>query len=61
MTNEENAKLTVEAIRHFAKNPESLDNFESYLSRHYDTWMKKYAHDPDGLTAELTHFAHIGE
>ena len=61
MSNKENAALTVAAIRHFAENPEALENFESYLSQHYDIWLTKYANTPDGLTAELSHFAHIRE
>lgn len=61
MSNKENAALTVAAIRRFAENPEALENFESYLTQHYDIWLTKYANTPDGLTAELSHFAHIGE
>ncbi len=61
MSNKENAALIVAAIRHFAENPEALENFESYLTQHYDIWLTKYANTPDGLTAELSHFAHIGE
>ena len=41
MNNEECAKIFVEAIKTMASKPDNLDNFESYLSYHFDVWMKK--------------------
>ena len=61
MTNQENAVLTCKAIKELANNEAALDNLQSYLTQHYDIWLEKYARTPDGLTAELTHFAHIEE
>lgn len=59
--NQENARRTAKAIRLLAENPGALDNFESYLSQHYDVWLEKFASTPEGLTAELEHFANIEE
>ena len=39
--------------------PDNLDNFESYLSYHFDVWMGKFANSPDGLTSEVKHFAEM--
>ncbi len=49
----------VEAIRMFAEKPDNIDNFENYLSYHFDAWMKKYAYDPESLTSEVKHFAEM--
>ena len=49
----------VEAIRMFAEKPDNIDNFESYLSYHFDVWMEKYASDPESLTSEVKHFAEM--
>ena len=57
--NEENAKILADAIRTFAEKPENIDNFESYLSNHFDTWMQKFAKDPDGLANEFRTFAEM--
>lgn len=46
-----------EAIRLFAEKPDNIDNLESYLSRHFEAWMEKYAYDPETLTSEMKHFA----
>ena len=58
-------KYTVEAaqfcnaIREIANKPENLQNLESYLGYHFDTWMKKYASTPDCMAAEMSNFAQI--
>lgn len=57
--NEINAKALCEAIRKFAENPTAIENFESYLSYHFDKWIEKYANTPEGLISELNHFAAI--
>lgn len=48
-----------EAIRMFAEKPDNIDNFESYLSYHFDVWMEKYASYPEGLVSEMKHFAEM--
>lgn len=48
-----------EAIRMFAEKPDSIDNFESYLSYHFDVWMEKYANYPEGLVSEMKQFAEM--
>ena len=57
--NEKLAHEFIEAIKTISKKPENLDNFECYLSHHFDAWMKKYAYDPECLTAEIKQFAEI--
>lgn len=57
MNNQEAAKKFIEAIKEIANKENNLDNFESYLSFHFDKWFKKYANTPEGLTAELKNFA----
>ena len=58
-------KYTVEAaqfcdaIRELANKPENLQNLESYLEWHFDTWMKKYASTPDCMAAEMSSFAQM--
>ena len=47
MNNEECAKVFVEAIKTMASKPDNLDNFESYLSYHFDVWMEKFANSPE--------------
>ena len=56
---ENEAKVFAEAIRAFAKNEDALDNFECYLSLHFDTWLQKFATTPESITEELNSFAHI--
>lgn len=58
-TNEENAKILADAIRTFAKHPENIDNFESYLSMHFDKWMELWANNPDKLAYEFKNFAEM--
>ena len=59
MNNEECAKVFVEAIKTMVSKPENLDNFESYLSYHFDVWMEKFAYNPECLASELKHFAEM--
>lgn len=47
------------AIKTFNRNPDNLDNLESYLSFHFYNWLQKFAYDPETLTAELTRFANM--
>lgn len=57
--NEIKAKALCDAIRKFKDNPAAIDNFESYLSYHFDAWYEKFANTPDGLIDEFNHFAAI--
>lgn len=53
------SKLFCAAVRKLAEKPENLDNMELYISRHFAEWMKKYANNPEGLTAEICGFANM--
>lgn len=57
--NEKYAEMFVNAIKELASKQDNLDNFESYLSRHFDVWIEKYANTPAGLVTELKHFAEM--
>ena len=59
MSNEECAKVFIEAIKEMVSKPNNLDNFEFYLAQHFDVWMEKWANSPEGLTSEVKHFAEI--
>ena len=54
------AKIFCDAIRKMAANPETIDNFESYLSYHFKVWYDKYANTPEGLISEFKQFSKIG-
>lgn len=47
----------VQAIRTIAEKPQNMDNLESYLSHHFDTWLRTYANTPEGMAAEMKEFA----
>ena len=49
----------IEAIKTMAAKPENLDNFESYLSHHFDVWMENYANTPENLVSEVKQFAEM--
>ena len=53
------AKAFVDAIKELASNQKKLDNLESYLSKHFDIWMERYANTPYDITYELKGFAEI--
>lgn len=59
MSNTECAKVFTEAIKTLAENPDNLDNLKCYLEHHFDIWMEKYAHTPEGLTSEMKSFAEM--
>lgn len=56
---EKQAKLLIEAIKQLAEDNESLENFESYLSIHFKTWLEKYANNVNNLVYEFLAFAQI--
>lgn len=47
----------IDNIKKLAASPEKLDNFEAYLSHHFDTWFSKYANTPENLIYELQSFS----
>ena len=55
---ESEAKEFCEAIKKMAES-EALENFESYLSYHFDIWLKKYAYDVNGIVSEVKQFSEI--
>lgn len=57
--NEESAEMFIDAIKRLAANQDNLDNFKSYLSRHFKTWLTMYANDPSSLATEMKHFAEM--
>ena len=59
MNNKELSMEFVKAIKMLAEKPDNMDNFECYLSHHFDAWMKEFAYDPITLTAEVKHFAEM--
>lgn len=59
MNNQELSMEFVKAIKMLAKKPDNMDNFECYLSMHFDVWMEKYASYPEGLVSEMKRFAEM--
>ena len=59
MSNEESAKVFVDAIRKLASNPDRLYNLECYLSRHFGAWLVKFANNPENMAGEMKHFSEI--
>lgn len=56
---EEIAGEFIEAIKELASKPENLNNLESYLSYHFETWLRTYGTKPENITKELKHFAEM--
>ena len=59
MNNEKLAHEFIMAIRTFVEKPDNLENFESYLSYHFDAWLEKYANTPENFINEMKHFAEM--
>lgn len=59
MRYEKEAKIFTNAIKEIAKKPENINNLESYLSRHFSSWLKKYASDPENMAEEMKEFAEM--
>ena len=59
MYNEELARHLCDAIKKMTSKEGCLENFESYLSRHFVKWYEKFANTPEGLITEFEHFADI--
>lgn len=56
---EEEARKFCVAIKELASNEAALENFESYLSMHFDAWLTKFANTPENIVDELESFAKI--
>ena len=56
---EKQAAEFCEAVRTLANNTENLENLESYLSCHFEKWLKTCANTPEGLAAEMKEFAEM--
>ena len=56
---EKQAAEFCEAIRTLANNTENLENLEGYLSCHFEKWLEIWANTPEGLAAEMKHFAEM--
>ena len=57
----EEAQTVTNAIKKLANDTEALDEFESYLSRFFPTWLEKWASTPEGLAEELKRFSELNE
>lgn len=58
---ESKAAELINAISKLASSEDALENFESYVSVHGDSWFSKYVKDLDSLISELDSFADITE
>lgn len=54
---EEYARRFCKAIKTLAEKPANLDNLESYLSKHFNEWLRKFASTPEDMVAEMKAFA----
>ena len=59
MKHVEIAQEFIQAIKTIASKEENLNNFELYLAYHFETWLQKFAHTPETITAELKAFAEM--
>ena len=58
-TFEHEAGIFCEAIKTIATRPENLENFELYLSLHFEKWLERWGNTPENIAAELKHFAEM--
>lgn len=59
MKHEKIANEFIQNLKNLVENEKNLSNFKSYLSWHFDEWLKKYANTPEDITAETKGFASI--
>lgn len=59
MRYENEAKIFVNAIMKIAGKSENMENLESYLSKHFKTWIEKYANTPEEMAGEMKMFAEM--
>lgn len=53
------ARQFCKAIKTIAEKEDNLNNLESYLSYHFDSWLEKFAGTPDNMASELVQFANM--
>lgn len=59
MNNQQAAKDFIKALKTISEKPKNLDNFELYLTCHFDKWLEIWANTPEKITGELKHFAEM--
>ena len=57
--NEKCAKIFCDAIRAMENKPENIDNLESYLKYHFESWLKVYGNNPEDMAMEMKSFAEM--
>lgn len=57
---EEQAKRLCSAIKYMADDDNALENFNSYLSYHFDVWLNEYVKNSvENFVSEVECFAHM--
>lgn len=57
---EEQADRLCDAIKYMADDNNALENFNSYLSYHFDVWLNQYVNNNvENFVSEVEHFAHM--
>lgn len=59
MKYKQNAREFIQAIKTISEKPQNLENFESYLSYHFEKWLEIWANTPEKIAAELKAFAEM--
>ena len=52
-------KMLVDALKRFTEKPENVENFSSYLDRHFYKWLDKFANNPLSFICELDQFSKV--
>lgn len=52
-------KILVDALKRFTEKPENIENFSSYLDRHFYKWLDKFANNPLSFICELDQFSKV--
>ena len=56
---EDEAKRFCTAIEKLANNKDALENFENYISHHFQVWLDKWARTPEDIISEFKNFAEL--
>lgn len=56
---EEQADRLCDAIKYMADDNNALENFNSYLSYHFDAWLQYVNNNVENFVSEVEQFAHI--
>lgn len=59
LNNQECAEKLTKAIKKMGESPEALNNFECYLTYHFDKWLEKFANTPESLAFEFEQFSQM--